>query len=67
MDDKEKIKKLKEALLFYADPGSYFAIGFLSDAPCGDFINDFSTIPGSYYNDIARPGKLAREILLETY
>ena len=30
-----------EALDFYADPETYFAIGFFPDRPCGPFIDDF--------------------------
>ena len=65
MNDKEKIKKLQEALLFYADPNSYFAIGFFPDSPCGKFIDDFDHVSHWEY-DRPMPGKLAREILLET-
>ena len=56
--DKEKIDKLVNALLFYADPDTYFAIGFLPDPPCGDFMDDFEEIDG-----IVRPGKRARMVL----
>ncbi len=36
------IEALEEALTFYADPETYFAIAFLADPPCGDFMADFS-------------------------
>jgi len=52
-------ERLIETLLFYADPETYFAIGFFPDPPCGDFIRDFS-------ETIAlgrKPGKRAREVL----
>jgi hypothetical protein len=65
MTDKEKIWKLIEALAFYADPDSYFAIGFLSDRPCGEFMDDFSDDHGFNQYDRAMPGKLARKTLLE--
>jgi hypothetical protein len=54
---------LREVLEWYADPATYFAIGFLLDPPCGEFETDFSedhddeTLPGP------RPGKRAREAL----
>lgn len=51
----EEIENLIEALDFYADPETYFAIGFFPDPPCGDFMNDFS-----YVDEVARPGKKAR-------
>jgi hypothetical protein len=33
---------LREALEFYADPDTYFAIGLFPDRPCGEFMEDFS-------------------------
>lgn len=53
-----KLKKLIEALEFYADPDTYFAIGFLPDRPCGEFIND-----GSETDLGIKPGKKARKVL----
>ncbi len=55
---KNKLIKCEEALTFYADPETYFAIGFLPDHPTGEFINDFSETELGY-----KPGKLARETL----
>lgn len=56
-------KLLKEALdilAFYADPKTYFAIGIISDMPCGDFIDDFSR------TELGRkPGKKAREFFIK--
>lgn len=49
---------MREALEFYADPDTYFAIGFMPDAPCGDFINDFEETGDGY-----KPGKKARAAL----
>ena len=57
-NDKRKIKSLVNALAFYADEDSYFAIGFLPDRPCGDFIKDFSDSFGTM-----RPGKKAKAVL----
>ena len=37
-----EIDELKETLAFYADPETYFAIGFFPDPPCGEFMEDFS-------------------------
>jgi hypothetical protein len=47
-------KELREALEFYADPETYFAVGFFPDPPCGEFMDDF---------DGQRPGKRARAAL----
>jgi hypothetical protein len=54
-----EIIKLIRALQFYADPETYYAIGFFPDPPCGDFINDF--------DDIRKPGALARKTLIELH
>ena len=55
----EVIEEMREALEFYADPETYFAIGFFPDKPCGDFIEDF------YDTEILgyKPGKRARDCL----
>ncbi len=60
--DRELIIMLADALQFYAYPGTYCAIAFFSDPPCGDFINDFSET-----SDLGtKPGKLARKVLGRT-
>jgi hypothetical protein len=66
MTDKEKIIKLAEALYFYADPDNYFAIAFVPDRPCGEFMDDFSEDDGFNEYERAMPGKLARQVLRET-
>jgi len=58
-NDKRKIKSLVNALAFYADEDTYFAIGFFPDKPCGDFIKDFSK---DSLGKIS-PGKKARAVL----
>jgi hypothetical protein len=57
-----RIQDLEEALEFYADPDSYFAVGFFIDRPAGGFADDFSD---DHDGDYERPmaGKLAREVL----
>lgn len=50
--------RLLKALEFYADPDTYFAVGLFGDAPCGDFVTDFSDTPRGL-----KPGKRAREAL----
>lgn len=50
--------RYREALEFYAEPDTYFAILFLPDPPCGEFWDDFEEIDGR-----ERPGKLARATL----
>ncbi len=69
---KKELKRYKSALGvcmraldFYADPGTYFAIGFFPDRHSGAFINDFSKTEFGQ-----KPGKLARktyEKLLKKY
>ena len=56
---KKLIIEMIEVLKFYASPETYFAIGFLPDPPCGEFINDFSETHILGY----KPGKSAREVL----
>lgn len=55
----ERITALEHALLFYADPATYFAIGFLPDPPYGEFMNDFSDTEELGL----KPGKMARAVL----
>lgn len=43
------------ALSFYGDPGTYFAIGFSPDRPCGGFMDDFTDTGLA-----KKPGKRAR-------
>lgn len=58
--------ELVDALKFYADPNTYFAIGFFPDAPCGQFIKDFSDDHGDSESEGHRPGKLARKVLTDS-
>lgn len=58
----ERLAKIIYALEFYADPMTYFAISFLPDRPCGDFVKDFQKIEGRH-----RPGKRARKALRIVY
>ena len=51
-------REIVEALAFYADPETYFAVGFFPDPPCGDFMEDFSETHLGM-----KPGKRAREAL----
>ena len=53
-----RLKRAEDALEFYADPGTYFAIGFFPDRPCGDFMEDFDETEFGM-----KPGKMAREAL----
>ena len=55
----DKTRRYKEALEFYANPETYFAIGIFPDRPCGNFINDFSDT-GTLG---VKPGKRARQVL----
>jgi len=50
---------LLETLQFYADPMTYFAVGFFPDSPYGEFMEDFSET-----EELGeKPGKRAREVL----
>lgn len=63
----EIIARLREALSFYADPGTYHAVSFMFDPPCGGFQDDFSDDHGDYvYEGRRKPGKLARQVLRES-
>jgi hypothetical protein len=62
----ETIAKLREALSFYADPGSYHAISFMLDRPCGGFADDFSDDHGDDFYRRRMPGALARRVLAES-
>ena len=54
----KQILKLVKTLAFYADPDTYFAVGFFPDSPNGPIMDDFSN------TDLGKkPGKLARETL----
>lgn len=61
-----RIKELEDALAFYANPDSYFAVFIVGDRPCGEFADDFSYCDhlaeyGPY--DRPMPGKHARVTL----
>lgn len=60
---REIIGKQREALEFYADPLTYFAIGFFPDRPCGDFMEDFEELDHEDLGETCKPGKRAREAL----
>lgn len=62
----ERIKVLEDALKFYADPDTYFAIGIFPDRPCGEFIEDFSEVKDCHGFDTVKPGKRARAALTST-
>jgi hypothetical protein len=57
----DEVERLRGALEYYADPATYFGIGFFPDPPCGDFIND-----GSETDLGMKPGAKAREALKES-
>ena len=59
-----EIHRLRQALMFYADPDSYFAIAVWGDPPCGAFADDFGPHGFPEYDaDDERPGKRARAAL----
>jgi hypothetical protein len=51
--------EILNALQFYADPFTYFAIGFFPDYPAGALMDDFSETEELE----EKPGKLARDVL----
>ena len=61
-DEVERLREasgnLRKSLEFYANPYSYFGIGFLTDEPCGEFALDFSKTELGM-----KPGALARDEL----
>lgn len=56
--------QLEEALKYYADPNTYFGVGFFIDAPSGGFDEDFDEGHEDY--DRPMPGKRARAALTHT-
>ena len=69
LDEKAKLHdilcRVVKVLSFYADPETYFAIGFFPDPPCGEFVDDFDE--DYKHDDMSgpRPGKRAREMMVE--
>lgn len=67
----EEVALMLETLLFYAEPDTYFAIGFWPDRPCGELMDDFSETQDQNGFDKVVPGKRARELFdkldLEVY
>ena len=67
-DANAEIKRLRRTLEFYADPETYFAIGFNADPPNGKFMDDFEEVDdmgfrSDPYNGSYKPGKRARAAL----
>ena len=62
---RQRVRALEDVLEFYANPDNYFAIGFLPDHPCGDFITDWSWADDWATEPFNRkmPGKRARDLL----
>lgn len=58
---RDELIKLYEALMFYANPGTYFAFGFYYDPPTGGFDEDFDEDHGDPFFNRPMPGKFARE------
>lgn len=54
---------MRAALEFYADPETYFAIGFMPDRPCGEFMEDFEDVEHDDGGKWFKPGKRARAVL----
>ena len=57
-DALNKAARFAETLAFYADPGTYFGVGFAFDPPTGGFDDDFEETELGL-----KPGKRAREAL----
>jgi hypothetical protein len=58
----DEVKLMLDTLLFYAEPLTYFAIGFWPDRPCGEFMDDFSEARDQFGVERTKPGKRAREL-----
>ena len=56
-------ERLREALEFYADPGTYHAISFMCDPPGGGWVEDFDDDHGDDGYNRPMPGKTARAAL----
>lgn len=54
------VAALVAALEFYADPETYFAVGFFGDRPAGEFMEDFDDTGPELGS---KPGKRARAAL----
>ncbi len=65
----DTIARLRAALEFYANPETYFGIGFFPDSPSGEFIEDFEELTGGLGHpdggEWVKPGKRARAALSE--
>ncbi len=62
---RQRVRALEDVLEFYANPDNYFAIGFLPDSPCGEFITDWSWADDWASEPFKHmmPGKRARDLL----
>jgi hypothetical protein len=60
-----EVRRLREALVMYADPESYHAIAFYFDRPCGEFADDFSEDHGNSFYQRPMPGARARAALAD--
>ncbi len=58
-----ELAEAREVLEFYGDPDIYIAIAFLSDPPCGEFMDDFDEQENAAGNVRPMPGKRARAFL----
>lgn len=58
IDRQVTLCKVTQALAFYGDPSTYFAVGFVSDPPRGKIMEDFSNTKLG-----VKPGKLARDTI----
>ena len=58
-----EVERLREALEFYADPDTWFAVALFPDPPCGEIVNDIGTTEGWEEMPYERPGKRARAAL----
>lgn len=56
------LKEAMEALEFYGNPDTYFAIVFFPDPPCGEFMDDFARDHANEDYRHPMPGKRARSI-----
>lgn len=57
------IRKIIDALKFYANPESYHGVAIIADPPCGDFGGDFSLDHNHPDYEWPMAGALARKVL----
>lgn len=53
-----ELEEARDVIEFYANPETYFAVSFIGDPPCGEFVEDISETHLGW-----KPGRRARAFL----